>query len=104
VSFAIIRGRNGRRHEVDFGDAAIEVDVAVGSETVQITVEAIHDQVPPDKRRFATMAIPREKLAAALGADLRDGMGEGNPTAPGWSPATIDIIKFGVAMAIAEGK
>jgi hypothetical protein len=32
VSFAIIRGRNGRRHEVDFGDAAIEVDVAIGSE------------------------------------------------------------------------
>ena len=26
VSFAIIRGSNGRRHEVDFGDAEIEVD------------------------------------------------------------------------------
>jgi hypothetical protein len=71
VSFAVIRGHNGRRHEVDFGDAAIEVDVAIGSETVQITVEATHDQAPSDKRRFATMAIPREKLAAVLGADLR---------------------------------
>ncbi len=72
VSFAIIRGSNGRRHEVDFGDAEIEVDVAIGSETVQITVEAVHDLAPSDKRRFATIAIPREKLAAALGADLRE--------------------------------
>ena len=79
MSFAIIRGRNGRRHEVDFGDAAIEVDVAIGSETVQITVEAIHDQVPSDKRRFATLAIPREKLAAALGADLRERHGRRPP-------------------------
>jgi hypothetical protein len=55
VSFAIIRGRNGRRHEVVFGDAAIEVDVAIGSETVQITIEAIRDLAPSDKRRFATI-------------------------------------------------
>jgi hypothetical protein len=72
VSFAIIRGRNGRRHDVDFGDAEVEVDVTIGSETVQITVEAIDDLGPPEKRCFATMAIPREKFAAALGADLRD--------------------------------
>jgi hypothetical protein len=72
VSFAIIRGSNGRRHDVDFGDAEIEVDVAIGSETVQITVEAIRDLAPSDKPRFATIAIPRTKFAAALGADLRD--------------------------------
>jgi hypothetical protein len=39
VSFAIIRGSNGRCHEVEFGDAEIEVDVAIGSETVPITIE-----------------------------------------------------------------
>ena len=72
MSFAIIRGSNGRRHEVDFGEAEIEVDIAVGSGTVQITVEAIHDLATSDKRRFATVAIPRETFAAALGADLRD--------------------------------
>ena len=76
MSFA---SRNGRRHEVDFGDAAIEVDVAVGSETVQITVEAVHDHAPSDKRRSATIAIPREKLAAALGADLRERHGPKTP-------------------------
>jgi hypothetical protein len=82
VSFAIIRGHNGRRPEVDFGNAAIEVDVAIGSETVQITVEAIHDQGPSDKRRFATMAVPREKLAAALGADLKERHGRRPPDGP----------------------
>ncbi len=64
--FAIIRGRNGRRHEVHFGDAEVEVDVAIGSETVQITVEATGDPALSDRRRFATIAIPRIKFAAAL--------------------------------------
>ena len=43
MSFAIIRGSNGRRHEVD---AEVEVDVAVGSESVEIAVDAIQDQTP----------------------------------------------------------
>jgi hypothetical protein len=79
VSFAIIRGSNGRRHEVDFGDVEIEMDVAIGSETIQITVEDTHDPAPSDKRRFATMAIPREKFAAALGTDLRELHGPKTP-------------------------
>jgi hypothetical protein len=79
VSFAIIRGSNGRRHDVDFGDAEIEVDIAIGSETVQITVEAIRDLARSDKRRFATIAIPREKFAAALGTDLRERYGPKTP-------------------------
>jgi hypothetical protein len=87
VSFAIIRGRNGRRHEVDFGEVEIEVDVATGSETVQITIEAIHDLAPSDKRRFATIAIPREKLAAALGADLRERHGRRQPDRPRLVPS-----------------
>ena len=72
MSFAIIRGRNGRRHEVDFGDAEIEVAIAIGRETVQITVEATRDLASSDKRRLATIAIPCTKFTAALGADLRD--------------------------------
>ena len=87
MSFAIIRGSNGRRHEVDFGDAEIEVDIAIGSETVQITVEAVDDLAPSDKRRFATMAIPREKLAAALGAHLRERHGRRQPDGPRLVPS-----------------
>jgi hypothetical protein len=87
MSFAIIRGSNRRRHEVDFGDAEIEVDLAIGSETVQITVEAVDDLAPSDKRRFATVAIPREKLAAALGADLRERHGRRQPDGPRLVPS-----------------
>jgi hypothetical protein len=87
VTFAIIRGSNGRRHEVDFGDAKIEIDVAIGTETVQITIEAVDDLAPSDKRRFATVAIPREKLAAALGADLRERHGRRQPDGPRLVPS-----------------
>lgn len=48
MSFLNIRGSSGRRHGVN---AEVEVDVAVGSETV----DAKHDQTPSDKRRFATI-------------------------------------------------
>lgn len=71
MSFAINCGSNGRRHEVDFGDDRITVDVAAGSSTVQITVEAPHDRAPSDKRRFATLCLPRERLLAALEAALQ---------------------------------
>ena len=37
---AIIRGKNGRRHEVDFGDAPIRVETYASDETVEIFVEA----------------------------------------------------------------
>jgi hypothetical protein len=47
MSFAIIRGGNGRRHEVDFGDDPVRLDVSIGVTTVQITVEATDDPGPP---------------------------------------------------------
>ena len=70
MSFAIIRGGNGRRHEVDFGDDPVRLDVSIGVTTVQITVEATDDPGPPGGRRFATLAVPREELIAALGTAL----------------------------------
>jgi hypothetical protein len=36
---AIIRGGNGRRHEVDVEDAKIRIEVYSGDETVEIVVE-----------------------------------------------------------------
>lgn len=72
MSFAIIRGGNGRRHEVDFGDHPVGLDVSIGEATVQITVEATDDPGPPGRRRFATLAMPREELIAALGAALEN--------------------------------
>ena len=38
---AIIRGNNGRRHEVDFGDEPIRVEIYASDETVEIFVGQI---------------------------------------------------------------
>ncbi len=82
MSFAIIRGRNGRRHEVDFKDDPIAVDVSMSESVVQITIDAIEDMALQHKRRFATVAIPREQLMAALGAHLRKRKDRGDPARP----------------------
>ena len=64
---AIIRGANGRRHEVDFDGVEITVEVFFGDETVEIAVEAPQDPTPSDKRRFAQLNVPRELFTQALG-------------------------------------
>jgi hypothetical protein len=48
---AIIRGMNGRRHEVDFGDAPVRVEVYSSEETVEIFIE-----VPSEMWLELTMA------------------------------------------------
>ena len=40
MAHAIIRGANGRRHDVDFEGAGITIDIFFGDETVEIAVEA----------------------------------------------------------------
>jgi len=70
MSFAIIRGGNGRRHEVDFGDDPVTLDVSAGKATVQVTIEATDDPGPSGGRRFATLAVPRKELITALSAAL----------------------------------
>ncbi len=52
--FAILRGTNGRRHEVDFGDDPVTIDVAMSATTVQITMTAA-DPGDPAKGRFARL-------------------------------------------------
>jgi hypothetical protein len=71
MTFAIIRGRNGRRHEVDFKDDPITIEVGMSDEVVEIVVEAPEDLAPSHKRRFAMLSMPREELMAALGVELR---------------------------------
>lgn len=53
---AIIRGKNGRRHEVDFGDASIRVEVHASEQVVEISIEAPEDHAPSDKQRWKTWA------------------------------------------------
>jgi hypothetical protein len=58
MTHEIIRGQNGRRHEVDFGDAPIRVEVYASEETVEIFVEADSETLAEERRRFAIINIP----------------------------------------------
>lgn len=66
MSYAIIRGANGRRHEVDFGEDEITVSVHASTETVELVVEAQETHRPWDKCRFAHINIPRHLLSKAM--------------------------------------
>jgi hypothetical protein len=50
MTYAIIRGSNGRRHEVDFGDSPVRVEVYAREETVEIFVEADSETLPEERR------------------------------------------------------
>ena len=71
MAYAIIRGANGRRHEVDFEGAEITVEIFFGEDTVEIAVDAPHDLAPSDKRRFALLNVPRELFNKAPGHAAR---------------------------------
>jgi hypothetical protein len=63
--FAALRGTNGRRHEVDFQDDLVIVDVAMSPQTVQITMTAASPS-DPNNTRYVTVALPRDALASAM--------------------------------------
>ena len=65
MAHAILRGANGRRHEVDFGDAELTIEVYAGEATIEIVIEAPNDL--SHRRRFALLNLPRDQFSAALG-------------------------------------
>jgi hypothetical protein len=71
MAHAIIRGANGRRHEVDFEGVEITVEIFFGEDTVEIAIEAPQDLAPSDKRRFALLNVPRKLFNKALGGAAR---------------------------------
>jgi hypothetical protein len=62
---AIIRGENGRRHEVAFGDESIRVEIHSSEETVEIFIEADFETLLEERRRFAILNIPRHLFTEA---------------------------------------
>jgi hypothetical protein len=68
---AIIRGENGRRHEVDFGDAPVRVEIHASEETIEIFIEADFETLPDKGRRFALLNIPRHLFSEATAAAAR---------------------------------
>jgi hypothetical protein len=71
MAHAIIRGANRRRHEVDFGDAPVRVEIYHSQETVEIFIEADFETLPEERRRFALLNIPRHLFSEATGAAAR---------------------------------
>jgi hypothetical protein len=71
MPYAIIRGRNGRRHEVDFGDAPVRVRIFSSDETVEISIETDFETLPEERRRFAILNVPRHQFSEATGAAAR---------------------------------
>ena len=67
MTHAIIRGKSGRRHEVDFGDSPVRVEVYASEETVEIFVEADFETLSEDRRRFAIINVPRQLFSQATG-------------------------------------
>lgn len=67
----IIRGANGRHHEVDFGDAPVRVEIYHSDETVEIFIEADFETIPEERRRFAVLNIHRHLFSEAIAAAAR---------------------------------
>ena len=68
---AIIRGKNGRRYEVDFGDSPVRVEIHASEETVEIFVEADYETHAEERRRFAIVNVPRHLFSEATGEASR---------------------------------
>ena len=71
MAHAIIRGKSGRRHEVDFGGSPIRVEVYASEETVEIFIEADFAALAEGRRRFAIINVPRHLFSEATGAAAR---------------------------------
>jgi len=71
MTYAIIRGNNGRRHEVDFGDSPVRVEVYASEATVEIFVEADFETLPEERRRFGLVNVPRDQFSHATGEAAR---------------------------------
>lgn len=73
MTHAIIRGKNGRRYEVDFEDAPVRVAFYASEETIEIFVEADFETHAEERRRFAIINIPRHLFSEAIGRAAQRG-------------------------------
>ena len=66
MTHVIIRGNNGRRHEVDFENAEITVEVFANDQNVELVIEALDEDRPWQKKRFALVSLPRSEFDKAM--------------------------------------
>jgi hypothetical protein len=80
VSHVIIRGANGRWHEVDFGDAEITVPLHASTQTVELAIEAVDPDRSSHKRQFGLVNLPRHLLSKAMADFARQDRHAGSTT------------------------
>ncbi|TQM89986.1 hypothetical protein [Roseinatronobacter monicus] len=73
MAHVIIRGNNGCRHEVDFEDDQITVEVFVNDHNVELVIEALDEDRPWQKKRFALVNLPRSEFDRAMAETARKG-------------------------------
>ena len=83
MAHAIMRGANGRRHDVDFEGVEITVEIFFGDDTVEIAVEEPKDLTPSNKRRLALLNVPRD-CSTRLSAEAARRSKSRGPRSP-WS-------------------
>ena len=66
MSHVILRGKNGRRHDVSFEDDNIQVEIYASAETIELAIEAQDTDCLPSKRRFVLVNIPRHLFSKAV--------------------------------------
>ena len=97
MSHAIIRGKSGRRHEVDFEGCALRVEVYASDETVEIFVEADTAELPEERRRFAlvtSLATCSARRPLRPRNEKNEGFGSGNVRAAVDAPLACSIEKI----------
>ena len=67
----IIRGNNGRRHEIGFEDAKVTVEVFASEQCVELAIEALDEGRPWQKKRFALVNLPRADFDRAMAEAAR---------------------------------
>ncbi len=67
----IIRGTNGRRHEVDFEDSQIAAELHANETTVEPVIEALDDDWLREKNGFASISLPRGAFDTAVSEQAR---------------------------------
>ena len=63
---AIIRGNNCRRREVNFENAETTVEVFVNDQNLELMAEALEEEQPWQKKRFALINLLRSKFVKSV--------------------------------------
>lgn len=71
MAHVIIRSDNGRRYEVDFEDAELTVEIFINEQNVELAIEALDEDRPWQKKRFALVNLPRSEFDKAMANTAR---------------------------------